>query len=404
MNKAIYISIVLLTILAISGGIFVFLRPTTTSTSSGGFFGFGSTAVNVQNSTDGDTNVPQVGVSTLQNVFKIAEGPVAGAVFTQTFNPTTTLARYTKADNGHVLELPLGVSGAVARAVSNVTIPGIVSSVWTTGGTSTVMQYVDSGVLKSVYVAFEAATSSSATASTTNPSRIRFLPNGIVSLALSPADNKVAYLLKNSNGGVDGYVSNLDGTGIKNLFSIPLSQVILSWPSPTTLLVQTKGSFGVPGITYSISATTGVLSPLLYAPGLSVSANKTFTKVVYQTSSDNNATTYAHDIATGQDAPLANNPLPEKCVWSTVFVTDAYCAMPLDTIGPTYLDLWHQGFVRTADAIINLDTNTGIGSVVTIPGEGGANSTIEQLILSPDGKYLMFITRGDQSLWGVRLQ
>lgn len=409
MNRTIlYIILSLLALLVIIGGVFFFFRssPNQTSTSSGGFFGFGTSVSNVQTNTPGgQVNVPQTGVSTLQKVFKLADGPIAGAAFTQTFNPTTTLARYVRADNGHVLDMPIGVSGAVARAVSNVTIPGIVSSVWTTNASSTIVQYVDSGTLKTVYLAFGTASSSSATTpAPVTPSRIRFLPNGIVSLALSPSDARVAYLLPGSNGGADGYVSSLDGTNIKNLFSVPLSQVALAWPSAATLLVQTKGAAGVPGIAYSINATTGTLSPLLYAPGLSVTANKIFTKVVYQTSSGGKATTYAHDIASGKDAPLANNPLPEKCVWSSVLVTDAYCALPLSVVAPNYLDLWHQGLIQTADAIVNLDTNTGIGTVITLPGDGGANAGIEQMTLSQDGHYLMFITRGDQSLWGVRLQ
>lgn len=405
MNRNIlYIILSLLGLLVAVGGILIFFRVSTPSnqTSSGGLFGFGSTATNVPAAGD-STNTPQTGISTLQSVFKLADGPIAGASFTQTLNPTTTLARYTRADNGHVLDMPIGVSGAVARAVSNVTVPGITLSVWTANGSSTVMQYVDSGVVKSMYVAFGSA-SSTASGSSVTPSRIRFLPNGITSLALSPTDARVAYLLRNSNGGVDGYISNLDGTNIKNVFSLPLSQAILSWPSPATLLVQTKGAFGVPGIAYSVAVSTGALTPLLYAPGLSATANKNFTKVVYQTSSDAKATTYSHDIGTGKDALLANNPLPEKCVWSVAPVTDAYCALPLDTVVPNYLDLWHKGLIQTADAIVNLDTNTGIGTVITLPGDGGANAGIEQLVLSPDGKYLMFITRGDQSLWGVRLQ
>lgn len=401
----IYIILSLLILLIVAGGIFLFFQSSATQNpnSSGGLFGFGGTVSNVQNTPDDGTNTPLIGVSTLQTVFKIADGPIAGASFTQTFNPTTTLTRYTKADNGHVLDLPLGVSGAVARSVSNVTVPGIISSVWTANGTSTVMQYADSGVVKTMFVAFAAASSTASTSPAT-PARIRFLPNGILSLALSPTDARVAYLLAGSNGGVDGYISNLDGTNIKNIFSLPLSQVALSWPSPNILLVQTKSAFGVPGIVYSVNATTGVLSPLLYAPGLSSTANKNFTKVVYQTSGDNKAVTYSHDIATGKDAPLANNPLPEKCAWSIIRTTDAYCALPLDAMPSNYLDLWHQGLVQTADAIVNLDTNTGIGTVITLPGDGGANASIEQIILSPDGQYLMFITRGDQALWGVKLQ
>ncbi|OGC88737.1 hypothetical protein A2419_03170 [Candidatus Adlerbacteria bacterium RIFOXYC1_FULL_48_26] len=404
MKNTIYIISVILVLGLALGGAFLFFRPSSTpgQTSSGGLFGFGSTATNVP-STGDDTNTPQVGISTLQSIFKLADGPIAGAAFTQTFKPTTTVARYTRADNGHVLDIPIGVSGAVARAVSNVTVPGITSSVWTTFGSSTVMQYVDSGIVKTMYVAFSVASSTVANSPVT-PSRIRFLPNGIVSFALDPKDTRVAYLLLNSSGGVDGYISNLDGTSVKNVFSLPLSQAIVSWPSANTLLVQTKSAFGVPGVAYSVNATTGALSPLLYAPGLSTSANKNFTKVVYQTNADNNATTYSHDMATGKDAPLVNNPLPEKCVWSILPATDAYCAVPLEVVPSNYMDLWHQGLVQTADAIVNLDTNTGIGSVVTLPGDGGVNSSIEQLVLSPDGNYLMFITRGDQALWGVKLR
>ncbi len=400
-----YIIIAGIALLITSGVVVFFLSNPTTQNpiSSGGLFGFGSSVANTPDAGD-TTNVPQTGNSLAQKVFKIADGPIAGAAFTQTLNPTTTLARYVRADNGHVIDMRLDVAGAVARPVSNVTIPGIISSVWTTNGSSTVMQYVDSGTLKSVYVAFSASSSAAASSAPSSPSRIRFLPNGIVSLALSPTDMRVAYLLPGSNGGVDGYISNLDGTNIKNLFSLPLSQVTLSWPSPATLLVQTKSAAGVPGIAYSVNAATGVLSPLLYAPSLIASANKTFSKVVYQTSLDNKTVTYAHDIATGKDAPLANNPLPEKCIWGSVIVTDAYCALPLDSTSPNYADLWHKGLVQTADAIVNLDTNTGIGTVLTLPGDGGANAGIEQLVLSPDGYYLMFITRGDQSLWGVRLR
>ncbi len=390
---------VLLVLVAV--GIFFFSRSSATpnQTGLGGFFGFGSSVPTTQVGTS-TTNTPQPTNSTSQRIFKIADGPVAGAAFIQTSNPTTTVVRYAMADNGHVLDKPIDVPGAIASPVSNVTIPGIVSSVWATTGSSTIMQYFDSGVLKSVYIELGSTTASS---SSVTPTRVRFLPNNIISLALSPTNSRLAYVLVNSNGGVDGYISNLDGTNVKLAFSAPLSQVLLSWPSPGTLLLQTKSAVGIPGVAYSINATTGVMSPMLYTPGLSATANSTFTKVVYQTSPDSKATTYSHDIATGKDAVLADNPLPEKCVWNSAPVTNIYCAVSLDTVASNYLDLWHKGLTRTVDSIVDLDTNSGISTVVTLPDTGGVTASIESLILSPDRHYLLFITRGDQALWGVHL-
>ena len=119
-KQFLYILITLIGLLIIGGAVFFFFFRTSSTPnqpSNNGFFGFGSSVANTPDTTGDNTNVPQAGNSLSEKVFKIADGPIAGASFTQTSNPTTTLARYVRADNGHVLDLPLGVSGAVARAV-----------------------------------------------------------------------------------------------------------------------------------------------------------------------------------------------------------------------------------------------------------------------------------------------
>jgi hypothetical protein len=361
----------------------------------GSFFGVGGNVSTGQTENDG-TNIPQTGNQNLQKVFRIADGPVAGAAFTQTFSPTTTLVRYVMANNGHILDQAIDVPGAAARAASNTTIPGVISAVWGRNATSTILQYMDSGVLKSVSIIF-----ASSSVAGVSPVHIQFLPSNIASLAISPDSKNIVYVLTTTSG-ADGYVADVNGANAKKLFSLPLSQVLVSWPSQNTLLAQTKSAAGVPGVVFSVNAKTGAVTPLLYTAGLSATANSTFSKVLYQTSQDK-TTTYSHDTATGKDAPLASNPLPEKCTWSAVSLTDAYCALSLDTVPLNYLDLWHQGLAGQSDSIVQVDTNTGIGTVITLPGDGGANAAIDQLAVSSDGKYLLFITRGDRSLWGVRL-
>ncbi|MEI6864009.1 MAG: hypothetical protein WCK46_01375 [Candidatus Adlerbacteria bacterium] len=378
---------------------FFFRSRSTVGTPSTGFFGIGGNVSTTQTAGD-STATGQGGNLSLQRVFKIADGPVAGATFVQTFSPTTTLARYVMQDTGHIFDLAIDVAGAAARPISNTTIPGVTAAFWEKKGGATILQYVDASVLKSVYAEFPPAT----TTSVVTPVRIQFLPSGISALAASPDGSSFAYTLQTSRG-VDGYIANPDGTNSKKVFSLPLSQVLLSWPAQNTLLAQAKSAVGVPGIAFAIDAKTGAVSPLLYTPGLSVIANSDFSKVVYQTSpnTQTGATTYAHDGPTGKDTDISKTPLPEKCAWSTVDTTALYCAVSLDPTPATYMDLWHQGLVQMPDSIVLFDTNNGAGVVITLPGNGGPSAPIDQLGVSPDGKYLLFITRGDHSLWGVRL-
>ncbi|HVY73086.1 MAG TPA: hypothetical protein VG984_03510 [Candidatus Paceibacterota bacterium] len=398
MKNIIKITIVagVLILLGVAGLVFFFSRTTPTSTSRtiGGFFGI-SQNVSTTQPDSGETNGALNGNPTAQKVFKIADGPIAGAVFYQTGNPTTTIARYVVATNGHILDQPIDVPGAAARPASNTTIPGIVSAAWGRQATSTILQYVDSGVVKSVSFTFTATTSTVFV-----PPRIQFLPNNILSLAISPDSRSVAYLIA-TNGGSDGYIADVSGANPKKLFSVPFSQVLISWPTQSTLLVETKSAVGVPGVAFSVNSKTGVLVPMLYADGLSAIANSTFSKILYQTTANSEIKTYAHDTATGKDTSLVNNPILEKCAWSTVTNVVLYCAVSLDvTQNP---DLWHQGLLSSQDSIVQYDSNGGGGSVVTLPGNGGMSGAIEQIGVSPDGAYLWFITRGDQSLWGVRL-
>ena len=409
MRKELKITIlVLVSVLIIFGLVwFIFFRPTSTSSTqtSTGFFGIGGNVSTTQTQTNGGSTTSSTGQVALGKVFKIADGPVENATFVQTFTPTTTLARYVMQDNGHVFDLAIDVPGAAARPASNTTIPGIASAQWVQGGDAVVMQYIDSGTIKTLYVALPSASTTQADTSVT-PVRIQFLPNNITSFAVSPDGSGVAYLLPTSSG-VAGYIANVDGTNPKILFSLPLSQVLISWPASTTLMAQTKSAAGVPGIAFSVGIKTGTVTPLLYAEGLSALANTSFSKVVYQTVTDTSDThtTYSHDVESGQDITLPFNPFPEKCVWAPLSSTILYCAAPQQYVAGDYLDLWHEGLATSPDSIFQFDIFAGATSLVVTPGNGNSapQEPIKSMAVSPDGHYLLFITRGDQSLWGVRL-
>jgi hypothetical protein len=58
-----------------------------------------------------------------------------------------------------------------------------------------------------------------------------------------------------------------------------------------------------------------------------------------------------------------------------------------------------------ADTLFSFDVTTGQSSIIASPGgsDGGVAADITELSVSPDDHYLLFLKKGDRSLWGVRL-
>ncbi|MDB5225646.1 MAG: Protein TolB [Candidatus Adlerbacteria bacterium] len=383
------------------------LTPTETPQQTGSFNSQTSVGANsVVGSTNANEAIPSP--VSQQKVFKISDGPIAGATFMQELRPTTTIARFVKQENGHVLDLAIDSPGSVARASSNTTIPGVARVAWElqqdagrTRAAGATMQYIEGSTIKTVLLNFPLA---STTSSTPAPVRIQFLPNDIIDIVASPDGRSLAYLLA-APGGVDGYVARADGTNTTRLFSLPLSQVLLSWPTQSTLMVTSKAATGLAGIAFSVNATTGATAPILYAPGLTTTADSFFSQVVYQSATENARTTYTHDTKTNLDRPLSFDPIPEKCAWSRTQVSVMYCAVSLSYLPTNYIDLLHQGTGSSIDSIVVFNLATGLTAILANPGgaEGGEASDITNLTISQDDKYLLFIKKGERSLWGVRL-
>jgi len=335
-------------------------------------------------------------------IFKIDNGPVAAATFMQTTRPTTTIARYVMQENAHVFDLAVDTPGAVARSVSNTTVPGITQAQWAAGGTTALLQYIDGGTVKTLSLTLPPASASS----TSRTARMRFLPDGITGAAFSPDGKSVAYLLT-SAAGADGYTALADGSSAKKLFSLPLSQLVLSWPSAGTLLAYSKSSAGVPGVVFSVTTSNGSVTPLLYAEGVSVTADRSLSYVMYQTapSARQMLSSYVRNMKTGLNTSISFDPYPEKCAWSPTAAFGIYCARPLSYTPQTYIDGWHKGTDSVSDGIFGYNLQTHRSAILAIPGseDGGVPSDILSLAVSPGDQYLLFIKKDDHSLWGIRL-
>ena len=157
---------------------------------------------------------------------------------------------------------------------------------------------------------------------------------------------------------------------------------------------------------FSVDAKTGNITPLIYANGLTATADASFNSVLYRAETGDAPSSYLHNVKQGADIPLSFSPIPEKCAWGNTATTTLYCGSPITYVDSTYLDQWHKGLASAADAIISfVPAQNARSSAVAVPGstDGGVQSDILEMTVSPDDKYLMFIKKGDRSLWGVRL-
>ncbi len=402
MNKTtLYIGggvIITLAVLLAAWYLFFSGSPTTPATTNGPAFGQSDTRTNVSVGPEptGNNQVTKTSTDTSQKIFKISDGPVAGATLLESSRPTTTVARFVMADSGHIFDLTLDSPGAVATPVSNTTIPGIAKVSWSEAGRGALVQYLDAATIKTAHFGLPGVASSSTAV------KIQFLQNNITSLAVSPDGANVAFLIKTS-AGADGYTARADGGGIKKLFSLPLSQLSLSWPSAATLLAVSAPAASVSGGAFVIDAKSGAASPLLFAEGLSVVADKLFSRLIYQTAGAQKAT-YLLDTKTGIATPLSFDPLPEQCIFSNVSNTTMFCAAPMQYVTPDYIDQRHQGLSSAREALFSFNLLTSRTTLLANPGtDGGEPSEIAELSLSPHDTYALFIRRGDRSLWGVRL-
>ncbi len=375
-----------------------FHTPTLTTNTTQPQFGIGDAQNNTNVTTSGVTDTTTGTLST-NKVFKIADGPIAGATLIETTRPTSTIARYVVQTNGHAFDLVLDSPGAVPKSISNTTIPGIKKVTWSEGGTGALMQYIDIETIKTVHFALPPVTST-----TTVPVRVQFLPSNIASVAVSPDGANIAYLLKTAKGS-DVHTARADGGDSKNLSSLPLSEITLSWPEQGTLLAGSAPASGVTGAIFSINAKTGDYAPLMFAQGLTAIADRAFSRIVYQMEGADRST-YYRTVKTGLSKPLSFDPSPESCVWSIATSTTMYCAVPLSYVETNYLDLVHQGVAGKPSSVVSYDLSNAHSSIVAVPGgsaDGGEPADITELAVSKSEKYLLYIRKSDRSLWAVRL-
>ena len=410
-------SLVLLLILAGGAYWYFLMGPTTTpvsvapgSNASTGFQALDRTDTpgttgnaSSTNAGGASTSASTTLTSTIATLRLLSTTPVGG--YGASTTPKTTVVRWVDRGRGNVYEA--SYDSSTVTTISNTVVPRIYDSSWNKNLTAFIGSMFQEGDTAWSAVYSQLIPQATTTDSQVTPFALRGkkLPSTVIGYAVSPKKDKLFMLTQEDGSGV-GYVSNLDGSGVTRIFTTPLTQINVAWPSDSIIAVTTKGSALYSGYLYFVNPKTGTWTKILGpAAGLSTAVSHDGKYVLWSaTGQSSNIITGIYSVAkkTSIDAGVAT--LADKCAWGNSFTSVIYCAVPSSLASATYPDDWYRGTVANADKIWQIDAASGNVKLVSSLIDQ-SDRVIDGFNLDLDSKdaYLFFMNKNDLSLWSLDL-
>jgi hypothetical protein len=376
--------------------------------------GTGTTTTNTSTTTKiiiTSTTTTQV-VQKVPTLRLLSDAPVGGYGVMDT--ATTTIIRWVDRGRGNVYEANMNMLGVAT--LSNIVLPRVYESSWNKSLSAFIGSTLEdnSETISAIYAELKArpqpkTATSTTVASTTDitPYELKgtSLPDNTLAYVTSPDKSKIFILTKSDNGGA-GYIANFDGTKMTKIFTTPLTQINVEWPSNNIIAVTTKGSASSAGYLYFVNSQTGVWKKIL-GPlnGLSTKVSRDG-KYVFLSVTGTNEDSVAGIYVIAQNKPLnvSLNTLADKCVWGKFNKELVYCGVPFLSTPGTYPDDWYKGAIASVDKIWQINAVTGetklIGQII---GEAGRVIDSFNFGVDENDNYLFFMNKSDLSLWSLDL-
>lgn len=320
----------------------------------------------------------------------VAKGAIALVVLPQAIGSSTpglgdTEVRYVERQSGNVYSFLL--HDRVLTRIGNKTLPGIQEAVWLPDG---------SGVFARFIISEEGVDRVATFSLPSNGGEGFFLESGLSSVGVTASSS--LYTLISRNTGSVASIANINGTGVRTLFSSPLQSLTLR-SSGTDFVATTKASLGINGYSFFVSGKTGAFSRILGPlTGLTTLPNPTGKLVLYSYSVRGKLFTAVLDVDKHTSTQLPVTTLAEKCVWAPSGTT-LYCGVP--TALPKDLpDSWYQGAQTLSDRLWRVDLNSRLATLVNDPTTV-ADIAIDMVSLTTDPAEdaVIFTNKLDGSLW-----
>lgn len=429
MNKKTGILIIvvfMLVVLAILGWMFYrspggipFIGGGTSGTGENrGFFPFGQGGEGGENSATTTENIgngnnqPVDNNTPLPILREISTTAVSGAHTILDKVNEVTFIRFLERKSGNIFETTTATNNLTR--ITNTTILKVQDVAWASDGNSLILRYEGEsadGALSGNIVSFYGKTATSSTNSATVSSGGEttlegiFLPGNIIGIAVSP-DKKHIFTLNDTGTGTEGFVSNFNSSGKKQIFSSPLHEWQVAWPEEKTITITSNASAKTQGYMYALDATLGKMTTLLgNKKGLVTRMSPDGKKILYsEYISGRGMVLSVYDRNDNTDTVIPLGTFPDKCTWARKNPTTIYCGVPKSSLLGTQPDDWYQGLTSFSDSIWSIDATSGVVDMIvdleTITGKG---MDVSSPFLDDNDAYLFFTNKNDLHLWSLKV-
>ncbi len=401
MNNKKLLILIPIALIIIVGVWFVFFRsstPTTPApTSTTSPFGYGGPDVVPA----GQTNKsPSSGLDAsgrpVAKLFQISNTPVSGAV--GIIKNGSTIIRYTERATGHIIDVNPETMERVK--ISNKTLPKIYEAYYKKDGSGVVYRSLDNNdsiINTSISLTAPKSTSTGDVLYTLNASMLR----GDIGEIKVLSSGDLVYSTNNPGAIV---TSGFVGDKPTNIYTTPFTEWRISPSGTNEVYITTKAGGNYDGYSYKLNTKNGTLSKIV-GP---------LNSLTLLPSPNEDAVIYSYKIGGVINFSVKNNSsktilslvpatLSEKCVWSSKSIKIIYCGVP-DSIGSNEPDDWYQGKTSFSDRIWGFNTSTTLTDVFAEPKKDqGVDIDVFNPTLTPDEDYMIFMNKGDLSLWALKL-
>jgi hypothetical protein len=315
----------------------------------------------------------------------------------------TTIIRWIDRGRGNIYEARGNTTSI--ETLSNTVVPRIVDSQWT-GNVGAFVAAMLTPDTKEVELVFGRLRPETATSTTPFALRGSGVQTNLITYAVSPRKDKVFTLVRENNEGV-GYISNLDGTSMVQIFSTPLTQVTAEWPEENTIAITTNPSANQNGFLYFINPKTGawkkILGPLSGLTAL-VSHDAKYALISSSYGDSNSIKTSIINIGKGTQTELSLRTMASKCVWGNFYKELVYCGIPISLPSGLYPNDWYAGTMSFADNIWQINASSGeLKLTSSLTQQAKKPIDAYRMGLDRNDNFLFFINKDDLSLWSLDL-
>lgn len=311
--------------------------------------------------------------------------------------PKKLSARLVDKENGNIFDVILD-SGDQYQ-VTNTTIPRVHEAYITNGGKNVLLRYLkeDELTIASFYGKVPEQKLGDDISEAPLPGTI--LEDDIKDVALSP-DTTELYLQTAVGGNSTGVIRNIDTKKQSVLWQHPYSEWLAQWVNKNLVTLTTKASGYVPGFVYSVDTVSGVFEKVFGGiGGLTTNTSPDGTQILFS-GAGNQINTSFYNIGDRKAFDVSIDTLAEKCVWLPTNIS-VLCAVPKYVPEGVFPDNWYQGLISFDDSFWQIDSNRLLDDEELFDPSDYTTETIDavNLSISPDGKYLLFKNKIDDSLW-----